>query len=505
MNNLKLSIEPGFYPEAQTATWDIEGDVSYIVFNQGGTPPAISEYIAYDTLVPANPFIAVTQDGRGNVVYDGGFPKFYNLNNNISWTTFNQLSASFKFLHNALKWAANPDKVAAGNNKVLFLGDANYGESYCVKGIDNTGFYSSFSTICQIAGFVPTFKVRSDYGLALDPRLAELEQYCAVVVMSSVWVTSGLITDQACSDLATFRNQGSGLILITDHGQIVNSLAEASALTVASGFATGNKIAARFGAYFSGDYNRSPVNVGYIRQTYGDHPLYAGMDNADSIDAGGSESKVVVATFTKYFPGSLPAVTINRPGVNTVQAAAKFADGSIETYRGLFVINEGSVIAFVDEDGEEITEQNIGYSNKFPTLRFETDFGDIGTVVGTLSLNSTRIADFTVTLEAGMVINWLAGRPGNLKVNNNDMVHAVVTQPFSYSSSLKLLRNQPQVNGQLSTAELSKSAFSIAARPMEMPLTAMFDRIRQATGDQSKRAGLANAENVVKLKLFFDR
>lgn len=49
-----------------------------VAYTLNGLPPALSEYIAYDTLTPANPFIAVTQDGAGNVVYDGGFPKLYN-------------------------------------------------------------------------------------------------------------------------------------------------------------------------------------------------------------------------------------------------------------------------------------------------------------------------------------------------------------------------------------------------------------------------------------------
>ncbi|MFO5979451.1 hypothetical protein ACLBSL_32725, partial [Klebsiella pneumoniae] len=45
-------------------------------------PPVLSEYIAYDGVSASggSPFIAVVQDGTGNVLYDCSFPKFYNIN-----------------------------------------------------------------------------------------------------------------------------------------------------------------------------------------------------------------------------------------------------------------------------------------------------------------------------------------------------------------------------------------------------------------------------------------
>ncbi|MFO5742513.1 hypothetical protein ACLBPW_30955, partial [Klebsiella pneumoniae] len=44
--------------------------------------PVHCEYIAYDgdAATGGSPFIAVVQDGTGNVLYDCSFPKFYNLN-----------------------------------------------------------------------------------------------------------------------------------------------------------------------------------------------------------------------------------------------------------------------------------------------------------------------------------------------------------------------------------------------------------------------------------------
>ena len=79
MANLTLSVAPGYYLEAQNASWVLGEKVDFVSFTKDGPSPAISKYIAYDTLVPPNPFIAAAQDGNGNVVYDGGFPKFYNV------------------------------------------------------------------------------------------------------------------------------------------------------------------------------------------------------------------------------------------------------------------------------------------------------------------------------------------------------------------------------------------------------------------------------------------
>lgn len=83
-----------------------------VSYNVNGLYPALSEYIAYDTLTPPNPFIAVTQDGLGRVVYDGGFPKFYNQELPGTYTNFAQLPPQFKYLHNAINWVLNLIKTA---------------------------------------------------------------------------------------------------------------------------------------------------------------------------------------------------------------------------------------------------------------------------------------------------------------------------------------------------------------------------------------------------------
>lgn len=500
MSNLELSIPPGFYLEPQVASWVTGAGVDYVVFNQGGAPPAISKYIAYDNLVPPNPFIAVTQDGTGNVVYDGGFPKIYNGSAPAPGSTFAQLSASFKFIYNALKWIANPEKVAAGNKKILILGDSD--TSYSVNSTDPNGFRTSLDSICAIAGFVPTYRTASSYaGGLIDCRLTELNNYCAVFLMSSAYVTSPLITNQAVTDLSSFRSQGNGIFVMTDHGQVVTSPAMAVNLTTVSFFCTANKLIVQFGAYFSGDFTRSPVNVGSIRATYGDHPLYAGMTDAESIYAGGSESKVVVAEYTKYYPGSIPNVTIDKKGSSVVQAAAQMQDGSIETYRGFFAIAEGNPLVIKDALGNEITEVALGLSSRLPFMSLVTSLSGAGTVLGEIRRNATKIGAFSYTDDAGATVVWFTNEPEQTTANNGDVITAQITLPFNYGSSVTVSRVQPAIGGDLALAEVVTKLVGANERPLEAVLNKMITEI--SGKGVSITAKLSTGENVVALTNYF--
>lgn len=506
MSSLRLSIEPGFYLEPQVAQWIVDPDVEYIAFNQGGSPPAISEYIAYDTLVPPNPFLAVTQDGRGRVVYDGGFPKFYNNVAPAAGSTFAQLSGSFKFLYNALDWVSNQEKVSLGNNKILILGDANSGESYSVKDTAASSFKTSLDRICAIAGFVPTYKTRSDYDGLLDARLTELDQYAAVLLMSSRSVMSPLITSQCVNDLLTFRNRGNGLIIITDHGPVINSIEDAGGNLPSNGlFATANKLIVNFGAFFSGDYNRTPVNVGFLRSTYGDHPLYNGMDNSENISAGGSESRVVVSEITKIFPENLPEVSISTPGQNRVQAIAMRTDGQIDTYMGLFVIAQGDILTILDSNGQPLTQIDIGFSNTLTDLSIDIQVSGIGTIVGEIRNNTKIIGSFTHTDDFGTSVNWFAGSADKNVVNNGDVVSVNIVAPFSYTASATVDRFQPDVDNSMALGDICAKCLS---EPNDHPatvLSATMNRVRQATGNPSYRNTLALGSNVRRLKDYFSR
>lgn len=337
-----LDREAGTYGSKLVVGWQTTKEVKFVSFTINGLMPTLSEYVAYDTLTPPNPFIAVTQDSRGNVVYDGGFPKFYNPVGPKPTDKFANLNAAFKFLHNALNFASNKAKVNAGNRNILILGDAVVTSPYAVKSTESSSFFTSFTNLFAIAGYVPTFRDLSDYAGSLNPTAAELDGYCAVLLMSSNYSTlTGFLTPSAVKDIVAFREAGNGVILITDHGEPVNDVNTAATGSYAGFFRTANQLASEFGTYFTGIYDRSPVNVGFLRSTYGDHPLYNGMTNDEFIYAGASESQVVVQRYPRYAPNELPPIHMDS-GCYLVQILTALKDGTIEIQRQTICIDISS-------------------------------------------------------------------------------------------------------------------------------------------------------------------
>jgi hypothetical protein len=624
MANLALSVDPGYYLAAQNASWILDPNVDFVSFTKDGPSPAISKYIAYDTLVPPNPFIAVTQDGNGNVVYDGGFPKFYNsvapeagldplfsmeyrgtrtagatgntyyydaftdlqvtiaagdrlvydiwqnsvdarvgidaittvdvgvdpthyslrdwatpladqnglgihpatplggLSVNqwyhrefdltpcagyrfVKWSlayegeiagTFytrfkevyivdstgkvkavlfkdtirlpnststeagasgytgtskeiydprSHLSASFKYLFNAIRWTANPAKVAAGNKKILILGDVVSTGSYAIKNTGATGFFTSLTNLCTAVGFTPTFKDTSDYvGGYLNVTLAEMSDYACILVMGSLGGWDAKITDACVTDMQTFRINGGGIILITDDGPDLNNVTEAypAPQVARQFFVTVNKIAVNFGAYFTGNYDRTPVNVGYLRANYGDHPLYSGMLDSESINAGGSESKVVLATFQKYTAANIPNVSIANNGINSIKAIAMMKDGTVELYSFVYIIATGQLLKILDADGVEINSLPTSFRNT-RTFSVQVLGAGLGTIVGEVLLNADKVAELSYSDALGSVESWYGGGSQLIPVAKGDVFTIRITSPFQYSRTLPVNRNQP--------------------------------------------------------------
>lgn len=448
MANVTTDIPPSSYLDAQTVHLILSSEVEYVSLTTNGAQPTLSEYIAYDQLVPPNPFIAVTQDGKGRVVYDGGFPKFYNVVAPALGTPFSGLSASFKYLYNALKWVANPAKVAAGNNKILFLGDTKADAAYPVKGVGPNGFQTAMTNIASIAGFVPTFKDVDNYGgSVLNPTLADLDQYCAVVMFSTAYTLGNpdLITQAGVNDMVSFREGGNGLIFVTDHGSsVLTDLSQIKTTPAGDGFyATANRVMANFGAFFSGNFDRSPVNVGFLRSTYGDHPLYNGMLDSESISAGGSESKVVVATYPTYTQATVPPIPMT-DGRYIIQLLARLNDGTVETYRFVFSIASGSVVEVRSIANQIITQINVGFAN-VATVKPAILGAGLGTLTGQVTVGGVKVADMVFTEAGGSVVTWLDGTP-EFHVNNGDIIRAEVLSPFATHTDVPVTRFQPDLS-----------------------------------------------------------
>jgi hypothetical protein len=636
MADISFDVAEGYYLSPFTAKMILSGNVQSLQFSVNGAPPSISKYVAYDQLSPPNPFIAVTQDGNGNVVYDGGFPKFYNSNapvaginasitmefratctntdpnvnayyynaftetqvtvaigdrlvydmwqnsNNTQvgidaitanaasdparysmrdwgypnqaikdqnglnahpgadlggravnqWyhrefdlspaagTTFirwsmafegqtagdfyarfrdvyvldkdgnikailfknkidlpgntstevgasgytnlskamydprDQLTASFKYLYNAILWAANSSKVAAGNRKILILGDAVSTASYPVKGTTGSGFNTSFTRLCAAVGFTPTFKDVSDYtGGYLNPTVAELDQYTCVLLMSSASGTTSWITDAGVQAMMTFRETGNGIIIITDHGPVINDIANAYPVPGSAFFATANKLTVQFGAYFSGNYNRTPVNVGFLRSTYGDHPLYDGMTDDESISAGGSESRVQVASYASVLPSAVAPFSIGN-GQTVIQVTAVLNSGEIIAYKITY-----NVVSFKVSfsDGTQIKDngQTLDVGVKNQTLIQAVVAGSLDqTASGIVYKNGVRAGTFNYTTAGGVVQTWDGAGTGPVMVQNGDEYKVVLTSPVSLTSTVKIKRFQPAIKSKTDLASI---------------------------------------------------
>lgn len=452
-NSVTTNIPPSTYYGPQTVTLQFGVGVDVVSYTVNGVQPTISEYIAYDTLTPPNPFIAVTQDGRGRVVYDGGFPKFYNESAPAPGTPFSGLTATFKYLYNALNWTADPVKVAQGNKSVLILGDVAASGQFAVKGTDPDDFFTSFTNLCATAGFTPTFRDIGDYaGGQLNPTLAELSPFACIIVVSSTYFGGALITNGAVQDIQTFRSNGGGVIIITDHGPDIPNIESATPPTDFQFFATANKLAVNFGAYFTGLYDRSPVNVGFLRSTYGDHPLYNGMSNEESIYAGASESRVVVATFPTYTQATVPPIPMNTDGRYTIRILAKKADGTIETFQYIFAIVSGGVVEIRNAANQQITQIDVGWADNAAVYPIILGAG-LGTITGQVLIGGVKAGDMAYTEATGSVVTWLGGVTFP-HVDDGNIIRAEVTSPFSYYVEATVTRFQPDISNMSSTARI---------------------------------------------------
>ena len=261
-----LTPEPGIFSGSNISvniskTLDIE----LFAITTNGIPPVLAKYIAYDNLSPSNPFIATVEDGLGNILLDGGFPKWYNDNCNSGWTTYSELTPAYKYLYDAIDFISNKTKVNNLNKKILVLGDQEVSNYYAVKdsGSGRGGFKLSIDTVCRIKGYTPTYKTLSDYpGGIIDSNYLDLDQYCCVLFFSTNYTSAKLISDICIQSLIAYRENGNGIFFITDHGdRNLTSVYEAVNTENAGFYRTANFVVTNFGCYFSGNYDRSPVNV----------------------------------------------------------------------------------------------------------------------------------------------------------------------------------------------------------------------------------------------------
>jgi len=433
--DIYLDPPAGIYQVPKTVNVYLSGNVQDAITTNDGTTPTLAEYIAYDNLQPPNPFIAVVQDGKGNVTFDGGFPKLYNYQHDPAWTTFNDLSPTFKYAYNVLDYISNDDKVQAGNNKILILGDANTGANYCIKETATNDFYLSLEKLSEVSGYEFVYRTTEDYGTELNPSYAFLEEHVAVVLFSTLSLSEGAgkLSTQAIANLVAFRENGNGIFIITDHG------------SGPSGFyVTANQLASEYGAYFEGNYNRTSVNVGFLRSTYGDHPLYNNLLDTDDIYAGGSESRVFVTEYPTYNNSTIPDQDLSTPGYTSYKYLLRDTNGDLQSLNYTYGLQVAEIVNFLNEQDQIITIKNIGVENR-AAIDFQINDAGLGDINGLVKRNGIVVGDvfFDGTTQE---VQYYRHDGNQIIVDDGDIISVEITSPLQYTKNLQIERFQPSVD-----------------------------------------------------------
>lgn len=443
---------PGWYGGAITVNITFPPNGRKAIITRDDVAPVLSEIIAYDkdpNTQARRPFLAVTQDGRGNVVYDGGFPKYYN--NNVAGTqvptTFAQLNGSCKFFHNALKFCANPTKVAAGNNKVLVVGNTIDGENFHMKysmrnnvgpsDFQATGMYDSWTPAATIAGFALTYMTADDFaGNIIDLTYSLLDQYCMVVYQASfpIYDQTSRHTSRTPTEVATYRAAGNGVFIITDHcGDIYTSVADAVARR--SVFASDAILmAAPYGAYFSGNYDRTPVLVGDIRAENGDHPLFANIANNEYIIGAASESIVFVDEHLtdEVDPNTVHTYNLNTAGSYRINALIQMQDGSIMAKPFRYDLIDASNLLLRDPRNRTIGSTLTTGKRAFDLNAFY-NIANAPTLTGYVMRNDVKHGTFVLNGQGSMSIKWCTGTGSPCAIKSTDKIGFSIEAPFLYN------------------------------------------------------------------------
>lgn len=486
MATITASLTPGHYPSGGTLRITFPSGALKAYITRGDVPPVLSEVLAYDngpiTPVPANPanpgpsvqrpFIAVTQDGLGNVTYDGGFPKFYNITyatnvsydangnmTNIDWpaslpTTLAGLTPASRYFYNVLNFIADPRKVGLGNRKILFVNNTNRDADYNILAShyhpdaafppalpkQAYGFRDTFDCICAIGNWTPTYYDCTSAGGVINLSFDYINQFAAVVFIGSNVLaspTTSFISEQFATNLAQYRRGGGGISIITDHcGDNYTDVNDAVARGTQYG-ADATKVAKYYGTYFSGNVDRQPVSVGTIRsQLGGDHPLFAGLSDSDMIFAAGSESLAQVDLHTADL---VPAdqvwtLAMNTAGTYRINILVQAADMSIVTRNLNYVAIDPSDINMVDSfnrgagaNGMETYKPVLDYKLVSAT-KSTTMSGKIlvGGVLAAWFSSSKNGSSWNTTVYS------LSGPGAPTLAGNGKQVTFALTEPFEY-------------------------------------------------------------------------
>ena len=238
-----------------------------------------------------------TSSPGGRLVFDGGFPKFYN----DTWSTYSaginngsvsiydpSIPAQYPYFYNAINHVEREDN---SRKRLLYINDAASG-NYTAKVFNNTVY-----DIARVAGFTPS-SIGSESAGTHSGFLQTLHStraawrtyfngYDVIVWLGTHYQGSAYLNNNMIQGLLDYFDDGGGLFVITDHNVFQLCV---------------NQILPYYGVNFTGNINRTPSNNAYkisnilANSNYiptGYHPLFANINTNGSIAAGGSEGMIV--------------------------------------------------------------------------------------------------------------------------------------------------------------------------------------------------------------------
>ncbi|QKE11219.1 putative tail fiber protein [Pseudomonas phage PaBG] len=178
------------------------------------------------------------------------------------------LPPAFTYLKNIALWSRKP-----GNSKALILCDSATVNQYNL-GTAGMAFGVGMPETLRSVGFDVTMRYLPDMGNKITA--ADLADYGFLVVLSTDHTGVNHATGTSAAVVANWVKNGGGLFIVTDHDVFQ---------------ATANALAAPYNIEFYASVDRSPVSVGQIIASHGDHPAWEGL-SCKSIPAGGSEGAI---------------------------------------------------------------------------------------------------------------------------------------------------------------------------------------------------------------------
>lgn len=467
MTIITLNPPPGGYTEPQVVKVTGPAGYSVQVTRDGRDPVIVRTVAGTDKFAPdVYPYIQAIDDGRGRAIFDGSFPKYYNSNWNSS-TSFYGLTSGCKFLYNAINY------LRQGRTRILFLGDKGIAQEpldgpHKIKGTGRDDFRHTMAGIAELLGLDYAFRDASDWaGNEVNISFAECMQYDVIFFMSSN-LDQPAISSSAAANIAQARRQGVGIYICTDNGHVAKNSTE----RYPEGFYLNANVVveAITNANFTGNMDFDPgKTVAYNKATFGDSPMFAGMDDTENVFASTSDSFID----QEVTPLEELPITVTIPeGYTTLKFAIVDPSGNVTFDQFGYNVGQPPIIELLDGNNnviEELPPTNL----RQQYVRFRYLPGTFGNASGFIRANDTVIATFT-NVPAGIVdADWLVTdytlpfSPGEIFIpgDENPNIYVDLFEPIVYSYQWSLNRNVPSAP----STDLSKFVQQVNKNEMFVP------------------------------------